>query len=69
MTENLEGRSMMKAPSVLVGLLVLAAAGNGNAQETAKDSVRLQVVKYDGLAREILKNRGKVVVVDFWADY
>lgn len=60
---------MMKLRSVLVGLLVLAAAGNGNSQEIAKDSVRLQVVKYDGLAREILKNRGKVVVVDFWADY
>jgi len=29
----------------------------------------LKVVKYDGLAEEILKHRGKVILVDFWADY
>jgi thiol-disulfide isomerase/thioredoxin len=29
--------------------------------------VVLKLVKYDGLKQEILKHRGKVVVVDFWA--
>ena len=26
-------------------------------------------VKYDALKQEVLKHRGKVVVVDFWAGY
>ncbi len=36
-----------------------------------KDSsqVSVKVVKYGGLAEEIRKNRGKVVVVDFWATF
>lgn len=29
----------------------------------------IQVVKYDGLVKEIQKHRGKVVLVDFWADF
>ncbi len=29
----------------------------------------LVTVKYDGLKREVMKHRGKVVVVDFWASY
>jgi thiol-disulfide isomerase/thioredoxin len=38
------------------------------AQET-KDPAQLQVVKYGGLKDVIHKNRGKVILVDFWADY
>lgn len=50
-----------------LGLLVLAlgvtaAGGQG-------DNVTLTVVKYQGLKDAVLSNRGKVVVVDFWADY
>ena len=40
----------------------------GTAQES-KDEVVLNVVKYDGLKDVILKNRGNVVLVDFWADF
>jgi thiol-disulfide isomerase/thioredoxin len=31
--------------------------------------VSVKVVKYDGLIDVIKQNKGKVVVVDFWADY
>jgi thiol-disulfide isomerase/thioredoxin len=30
-------------------------------------TIDVQVVKYDGLKEAVLKNRGKVVVVDFWS--
>ncbi len=33
------------------------------------NAANLVTVKYDGLKREVLKHRGKVVVVDFWASY
>jgi thiol-disulfide isomerase/thioredoxin len=32
-------------------------------------AVAVKVVKYDGLVDLLKQNRGKVVVVDFWADY
>src|SRR3954469_11639498 len=32
-------------------------------------AVAVQVVKYDGLSALVKQHRGKVVVVDFWADY
>jgi thiol-disulfide isomerase/thioredoxin len=35
----------------------------------ADPPVSVQVVKYDGLSALIKQHRGKVVVVDFWADY
>ena len=40
----------------------------GQAQEKGEE-VTVRVVKYDGLKEEVLKHRGKVVVVDFWADF
>ncbi len=46
--------------SVLLVLPVVPAL----TQESA--TVDLQVVKYDGLKDLVLKNRGQVVVVDFW---
>ncbi len=45
----------------LLGLFL----GLASAQE---DGVSLKVVKYDGLKDEVLRHRGKVVVVDFWQD-
>ena len=30
-------------------------------------NVEMIPVKYDGLKQEVLKHRGKVLVVDFWA--
>jgi thiol-disulfide isomerase/thioredoxin len=37
-------------------------------QET-RDGIVLKAVKYAGLKEVITKNRGKVVLVDFWADF
>lgn len=31
--------------------------------------ISLRVVKYDGLKDEVLRHRGKVVFVDFWAEF
>jgi len=44
----------------LVGLLL--GARTAPAQEKAD----VRVVKYAGLGQEVLKHRGKVVVVEFW---
>lgn len=46
------------------GLAFICAAG-GQTQE--KKPIVMTSVKYDGLKQEVLKHRGKVVVVDFWA--
>lgn len=35
----------------------------------AQDRVEVKVVKYAGLADTIKQLKGKVIVVDFWADY
>src|SRR5258707_1096422 len=49
-------------------LAILAVlSGDGLAQE--KGDISLKLVKYDGLKDVILKNRGKVVLVDFWGDF
>ena len=52
-----------------MGLGLVAAAlllgGIANTQE-AGDKGGLKVVNYAGLADAVLKNRGKVVVVDVW---
>jgi hypothetical protein len=42
-------------------MLFLAAAAAG-----AQEKVDVPVVKYAGLADAVLKNRGKVVLVDIW---
>ncbi|HZZ82301.1 MAG TPA: hypothetical protein VFE62_27635 [Gemmataceae bacterium] len=38
----------------------------GSAQEKAAPMIS---VKYDRLKQEVLKHRGKLVLVDFWAGY
>lgn len=35
----------------------------------AEDKVEVKVVKYAGLTDTIKKSKGKVIVVDFWADW
>jgi thiol-disulfide isomerase/thioredoxin len=35
----------------------------------ADEPISVKIVKYDGLKEEVLRHRGKVVIVDFWADY
>lgn len=47
--------------------LACAVLVAGPAQTTTE--VHLQIVKYDGLADAVLKNRGKVVLVDFWGNF
>ena len=42
--------------------IFLLASGIATAQEKAD----IRVVKYAGLGREVLKHRGKVVLVEFW---
>ena len=58
--------------SRILGLLLLLSATcfllPATAQEKAGD-VTYKIVKYDGLVDAILKNRGKVLLLDFWADY
>jgi len=52
---------------ILLGSLGLLTLGDrGTAQEKG---VTVQEVKYAGLQDLVLKNRGKVVVVDFWATW
>ena len=51
---------------IIASLTMLAAifTAAGQSQEKTNGVVP---VKYDGLKQEILKHRGKVLVVDFWA--
>ena len=49
-----------------IGLLGLVwFAGSSRAQE---GKVELKLVKYDELTKLIANRKGKVVVIDFWAD-
>src|SRR4051812_28946432 len=51
--------------SLCLGVLLLTTAAELGAQE---QKIKVDVVKYDGLKEAVLRQRGKVVVVDFWAD-
>jgi thiol-disulfide isomerase/thioredoxin len=53
----------------LLAALVLVAIALAADPPRAGDAGRLQAVKYDELTDAIRKLKGKVVVVDFWADY
>ncbi len=50
-------------PALLAALLLLPTLGS------AQDKVEVKVVKYAGLGDTIQQLKGKVIVVDFWADY
>lgn len=54
---------MRIAAMLFVGALLISVPGL--AQEPGKIDVK--IVSYDGLKDLVLKNRGKVVVVDFWS--
>lgn len=54
---------MRIAAMLFVGALLIVVPGQ--AQEPGKIDVK--IVSYDGLKDLVLKNRGKVVVVDFWS--
>ena len=51
---------------ILASMAILAAV-YGSVAQTPEKSVEVIPVKYDGLKQEVLKHRGKVLVVDFWA--
>lgn len=53
------------AVSLGLGLLLMSAPGG--AQE--KVEIKLEVVKYDGLKDAVLRQRGKVILIDFWGDF
>ncbi len=50
---------------ILASLAILAILGGIG--QTQEQKIVMTHVKYDGLKQEILKHRGKVVIVDFWA--
>jgi hypothetical protein len=51
---------------IALGLLTAVCVPTGPAQEKQTEMIS---VKYDALKQEVLKHRGKVVIVDFWAGY
>jgi thiol-disulfide isomerase/thioredoxin len=51
---------------VMMALLTAFVATVGQTQET---NVAMIPVRYEGLKQEILKQRGKVLLVDFWAGF
>lgn len=56
--------------STRIGLVLGCLLAGGPAMsQTPEAEVKLQVVKYAGLAETVSKLKGKVVVVDFWADF
>ena len=57
----------MKLTRCLYGIATLGVLAPLCAAPT--DNIRLQAVKYTGLADVIHDNRGKVILVDFWADF
>lgn len=57
---------MLSRKTIRLALVALSLASAATAQEKKYDMTH---VKYGGLADEILKHRGKVVVIDFWAGY
>jgi hypothetical protein len=54
----------MRYLSIVLGVTTAFVAGTGVAQE--KGEVKVEVVKYEGLKDAVLRNRGKVTLVDFW---
>jgi thiol-disulfide isomerase/thioredoxin len=52
------------ALALLASAIFFAAAGQSQEKEIA-----MVPVKYDGLKQEVLKHRGKVLLVDFWGGF
>jgi thiol-disulfide isomerase/thioredoxin len=61
----------MRAFRWATGLMVVAAvwsqAPAGGQGGGSKDEIKLKVVKYDELAELVRVNKGKVILLDFWA--
>ena len=54
---------------LLAGFAALAVCLGAVGRPTTEGKVTITVVKYDGLTDLIKKNKGKVLLLDFWADY
>ena len=54
---------------LLAGFAALAVCLVAVGRPATDGKVTVAVVKYDGLTDLIKKNKGKVLVLDFWADY
>jgi hypothetical protein len=59
---------MRIARGAFVGVLLLGAGGAATAPSPG-DETAAKAVGYAELGRLVRGHRGKVVVVDFWADY
>jgi hypothetical protein len=54
----------------LAGVACLCVAGLAAERAWPQtQGVQLKLVDHEGLKQEILKNRGKVLVVDFWGEF
>jgi len=58
-------RIVTAAMTLGLGLSLLAMPGG--AQEKAE--IKLEVVKYYSLKDTVLRNRGKVILIDFWGEF
>jgi thiol-disulfide isomerase/thioredoxin len=58
---------MKRYLTLALSAVCILIASEGIGQE--KGDISLKVVKYDALKDVILKNKGKVVLVDFWGDF
>jgi hypothetical protein len=61
-------RRLARLSSGLIALC-LASAGAGAPERSAGGEVTLRPVKYAELGKIVRGYRGKVVLVDYWADY
>jgi hypothetical protein len=50
----------------LFGLLIAATVGGRTQEPAPPGKINLKVIKYDALAQEVQRHKGKVVVVDAW---
>jgi len=57
-------RTNLKACALAVMTFAALAAS-----ARAEDKVELKVVKYPELAKTVRQFKGKVIVIDFWADW
>jgi len=63
------GPLVISAIRIFGGVLALIALLIGPALAGAADKVEVRVVKYPELAETIRQNMGKVIIVDFWAEW